>query len=120
MTVKELYEKIHGNYQNALSTMMMDDFIKRMLTKFLQSDPGTGLLSAYESKDYPAVFAAAHSLKGVAGNLALDSIFNKVVPIVEKTRNASSGDAIDIESEMNDFKNEYQFVTKEIKDFLNL
>lgn len=118
MTVKELYEKIHGNYQNALSMMMVDDFIKRMLTKFVQSNSASNLFEAYENKDYPAVFAAAHSLKGVTGNLALTSLYDKVVPIVEKTRNATSNSNIDIESEMNDFKNEYQFVIESINDFL--
>lgn len=118
MTVKELYEKIHGNYEHALHTMMMDDFIKRMLTKFTQSDSAANLFEAYDNKDYPAIFAASHSFKGVAGNLALDSLFDKVVPIVEKTRNSSSDSNIDIESEMNDFKNEYQFVMSELKKFL--
>lgn len=118
MTTKELYEKINGNYQNALNMMMMDDFIKRMLTKFIQSNAASNLFEAYENKDYPAVFAAAHSLKGVTGNLALTSLYDKVVPIVEKTRNATPNSNIDIESEMNDFKNEYQFVIESINDFL--
>ena len=120
MSVKELYEKIHGDYQKALGTMMMDDFIKRMLTKFVQSDPAANLFKAYEEKDYQTVFAAGHSLKGVAGNLALDSIYNKVVPIVEKTRNLEPGSTIDIESEMSDFRSDYQFVIAEIKSFLGL
>ena len=119
MTVKELYEKIHGNYQNALSMMMMDDFIKRMLTKFVQSNPASNLFKAYEDNDYQAVFAAAHSLKGVTGNLALTSLYDKVVPIVEKTRNASPNSMIDVDKEMNDFKAEYQFVIEIINKFLN-
>lgn len=120
MTVKELYEKIHGNYQSALSMMMMDDFIKRMLTKFVQSNPGEQLFEAYQRKDYQGVFAASHSLKGVAGNLALTSIFDKAIIIVEKTRNADSNPNIDIEEEMNDFRTEYQFVLNELKNFLNI
>ena len=118
MSVKELYEKIHGDYQKALSMMMMDDFIKRMLTKFVQNNPGAQLLEAYDNKDYPSLFQASHSLKGVAGNLALTSIFDKVVPIVEKTRNATKESIIDINKEMEEFRNDYNFVIEELKSFL--
>ena len=120
MTVKEFYENIGGSYQNALNTMMMDDFIKKMLTKFLQSDSISNLFMAFEQKDFQKVFAAAHSLKGVLGNLALDPLYNKVIPIVEKTRNANENSNVDLESEMNDFRNEYNLVVVQLKKLLNM
>ena len=119
MTVKGLYEKIHGDYQRAISVMMMDDFIKRMLTKFVQSDSSEELFKAYENKDYQGVFAAAHSIKGVVGNLALTSLFDKIVPIVEATRNFDNP-SINIDKEVANYKNEHQFVMSELKKFLNL
>ena len=38
MTVKELYESFGGNYNAAIQLLMNDEFIKRMLTKFVQSN----------------------------------------------------------------------------------
>lgn len=119
MTVKELYNTIHGDYDRAISVMMMDDFIKRMLTKFVQSDSSNELFKAYENKDYQGVFFAAHSIKGVAGNLALTSLFDKIVPIVEGTRDYNNPSA-NIDKDIEDYRNEYQFVISQLKQFLNL
>ena len=52
MTAKEFYEITKGDYQNALNTMMNDDFIKRMLSKFAQNNAVGELLEAYDNKDY--------------------------------------------------------------------
>jgi HPt (histidine-containing phosphotransfer) domain-containing protein len=120
MTVKEFYENINGSYQNALSTMMNDDFIKKMLNKFLQTNSITSLFEAYKEKDFQKVFAAGHSLKGVLGNLALDPLYNKVVPIVEKTRNIAPNSRVDLDSEINDFQNEYNLVISELKKLLEV
>ena len=116
MTVKELYEKIHGNYQNALSMMMMDDFIKRMLTKFVQSNPASNLFKAYEDKDYQAVFAAAHSLKGVVGNLALTPLFEIASIITEATRNGATPN---IDNEINTLKERYSLIEENFRKFGN-
>ena len=51
MTVKEFYEITSGDYQSALNTMMNDDFIKRMLAKFLQNNAVNDLLEAYGSNE---------------------------------------------------------------------
>lgn len=118
MTVKEFYETTHGDYQAALTTMMMDDFIKRMLGKFVQTSAAPAMFEAYEKKDYPAVFAAAHSLKGVTGNLALTSLFNKIVPIVEATRNVDAGTPVDIDEAMKEYKKEYEFIIAQINILL--
>lgn len=119
MTTKELYESIHCDYQAALTTMMMDAFINKMLGKFIQSNPGADLFAAYEKADFPGVFAAAHSLKGVTGNLGLTALFNKLIPLVEATRNVAANADIHIEKEMNDYKAEHDFVVGQIQRFLN-
>ena len=116
MTVKEFYETTSGDYQSALNTMMNDDFIKRMLAKFLQNNAVNDLLEAYGSKDYEKVFVTAHTLKGVTGNLALISLYNKVIPIVEATRNANG--SVNIDSEVNDFKNAYLQLKEQLEILL--
>lgn len=118
MTAKEFYEITKGDYQSALSTMMNDDFIKRMLSKFAANNAVGDLLDGYASKDYQKVFTMAHSLKGVTGNLALKGLYDKVIPIVELTRNPEGKASIDIDNEINDLKNEYAFLMEQLEIFL--
>ena len=47
---------------------------------------GTQACKALEAKDLKEAFEAAHALKGVAGNLALDPLYDAVCEIVEPLR----------------------------------
>lgn len=50
-------------------------------------DPGFGQLGdAIQKKDYEAAFTAAHTLKGVSGNLGLTPLFDAICAIVEPLR----------------------------------
>ena len=68
MDVKGFYTEIGGSYKDALAIMMNDMLISRMLAKFINGDSVPQMISQYEQKDYRALFASSHSLKGVAGN----------------------------------------------------
>ena len=87
MTVKEFYENVHGDYQGALNLMISDAFITRMLGKFAENNRFDDLLQSYKDKNFKGVFEASHSLKGVAGNLSLKSLYDLIVPIVDAVRN---------------------------------
>ena len=104
MNVKEFYAATNSNYQDALSIMMMDALIEKMITKFM-NDNNVGLMvSLYEQKDYRNLFAAAHTLKGVAGNLAFTQLFNVACVITEATRNS---DDVNLDNEINQLKEAY-------------
>ena len=75
MNVKQFYIETNGSYENALAIMMNDALISRMLTKFIDNNIYEQIVNAYENKDYRALFAAAHSYKGVTGNLALTPLY---------------------------------------------
>ena len=119
MNVKQFYETINGNYSKALETMMSEDFIKRMLTKFMQNNSFKDVMSNYESKNYHGVFEASHSLKGVCGNLALTPLYEKASALCEKTRVLKEGETLDIELEINELKEVYERVTSLINNFIN-
>ena len=56
-------------------------------------DKGFGELeSALRAGDQDAAFAAAHSLKGVLGNLALEPMYRPVVELSELLRHKTPGD----------------------------
>lgn len=39
-----------------------------------------------QAKDLPAAFTAAHTLKGVTGNLSLNVLYRSLLPLVEALR----------------------------------
>ena len=118
MTIKELYEAIGGNYETALNTMMMDDFIRKMLGKFVENNSFSSIVDGYQNKDYKKVFEASHNFKGVTGNLALTSLYNKTLPIVEPTRNFSNITDLNLDNEIAELKKEYEHVVSLIKQVL--
>ena len=115
MDVKEFYNGVKGNYQGALSIMMNDMFIARMLTKFMSGNAIDQLVSLYEQKDYRGVFAAAHTLKGVAGNLAITPLYDIASVITEATRNK---DDADITKEILELKKIHELIKEQYQKYI--
>lgn len=77
---------------------------KRFLVKFVNDPTFTSLCDAVDSKDLKAIEIAAHTLKGITGNLGLDSLFNLSTDILACARN---GNESEIPLLMNQGKEEY-------------
>lgn len=86
MTIKEFYAAINGNYEDALKRMMYDMLISKMLKKFSEGSYLTMINEGIQEKDIKKVFAGAHTLKGVAGNLSFTTLFDLASELCEKTR----------------------------------
>ncbi len=112
MNIKQFYNDIQGSYQNALSIMMNDSLIERMLTKFMSNNVFEQIINSYEQKDFRNLFAAAHSFKGVTGNLALTPLYEISSNITELTRKS---DDVDISKEIQQLKDAYQLVIDSYK-----
>ena len=68
--IKDLYEAIGGSYETALGRLMKDSLVEKFVMKF-PNDPTFGELEqSLAAKDWDTAFRAAHTLKGVAMNLA--------------------------------------------------
>ena len=68
---REIFEVYGADYNSTMARFMGKE---AMYLKFL------------EQQDYEAAFAAAHTLKGVVGNMGLTPLFNAVCAIVEPLR----------------------------------
>lgn len=64
----------------------MQDFYFDLITRSVDDKNFDALGDALAAKDYTAAFEAAHALKGVLGNLALDPLYDAVCAIVEPLR----------------------------------
>lgn len=105
MNVKEFYKSINGDYQYALSIMMNDSLIERMIAKFMSNNSYQEMIDAYDKKDYASLFPLAHSFKGVTGNLALTELYEISSVITEATRNGATPN---LDNEIKALKDSYQ------------
>ena len=90
----------------ALNRFMNNEGLyERFLRKFPADTSYQNLLNAIDSSDFEEAFRAAHTLKGVAGNLGFDNLLTYIVPLVDVFRDKKS----DIPSDqLQGAKDEYQ------------
>jgi len=89
MTIQQLYEKIGGNYEQAVRVMKKDKLIDKYVRKLKDSDAGELLAQAGETMDAAKLFDSAHALKGVCANLGLDALADAADEITEEFRSGN-------------------------------
>lgn len=70
----------------------MEAFYFKMITASVNDANFEKLGKALEANDLEAAFEAAHAIKGVAGNLALDPLYDAVCEMVEPLRSRKEMD----------------------------
>ena len=71
MTVQECYEAFGGNYEEVFSRLRTDERIARFLQKVVDDGSYQLLCDSVASGNVDEAFRAAHTLKGVCGNLSI-------------------------------------------------
>ena len=71
MTVQECYEAFGGDYQEVVSRLRTDERIARFLQKVVDDGSYQLLIDSVASGNVDEAFRAAHTLKGVCGNLSI-------------------------------------------------
>ena len=107
MTIPELYAKLNASYEDAKIRLMNDAIIERFVLKFASDYSLDKLDALVEKKNYPEVFAFAHNLKGVVGNLSFSELFNKASALTEVVRHKNVGDDVTLEKEVAELKTEF-------------
>lgn len=90
MNLQELYEMIGGNYQDVFERMYTDVRIIKYIKKFVDDSTYDELSSFMSSGDAENAFRMAHSLKGMALNLAFTSILKSSSELCELLRNQAT------------------------------
>ena len=86
MTEKEFYEQIGGDYEEAKGRLMSDTLIHRFVLKF-KADPNfDALRCAVAEQRWDDAFACAHTLKGVALNLAFARLSASMIALTDALR----------------------------------
>jgi HPt (histidine-containing phosphotransfer) domain-containing protein len=90
MTVRELYETLGGDYKEAMSRLMNDQFASLMLKKFLANNEYGKMAEAFAQGDRASAFRYSHNLKGVALNLGLNRLGEAVSALCEIARDEAA------------------------------
>ncbi|GFI23370.1 hypothetical protein IMSAGC011_02158 [Lachnospiraceae bacterium] len=87
MSLWEMLEEREVNVKRALLIMRgNEEAYKKFLTEFFSDPDFVRLREAIEAKETQNAFAYAHGLKGMASNLGLDKIYEKLNTLVEILR----------------------------------
>lgn len=74
MTVKEFYDSIGGDYEDAINRFRMESLVQKFLLKFPEDTSYQELVAAVEAGETETAFKAAHTLKGVTANLSMEKL----------------------------------------------
>ena len=84
---KEILEDYGSDYEVTLRRFLGDEiFYLKMLGMLLKDESIQKLNSAIQNGDMTEAFEAAHSLKGIVGNLGLTPLYKAVCAMVEPLR----------------------------------
>jgi len=86
MTLQELYSKINGNFAEAQSRLMKESFIEKFALMYLKDDSFANLQKAIDEGNIADSFRAAHTMKGVAANLAFTELQQAASNLTEQLR----------------------------------
>ncbi|MBT9778880.1 Hpt domain-containing protein [Clostridium sp. MCC353] len=85
--LKEVFQKYGTDYETTMSRFMGSEQMYLKILAMLPRDENLHKLDqALQAGDYPAAFDAAHTLKGMAGNLGLARLYQAVCAIIEPLR----------------------------------
>lgn len=94
MDLREMYERINGDYDSIFSRLHNDERIKKFLAKFADSKMDTAIQNALDACDYETAFREAHTLKGVCANLSLSALERSSSALTEALRGRKENEAI--------------------------
>lgn len=86
MNLKECFDAFAGSYNDAMGRLLTEERVKKFLLMFLKDTSFNELVAAMKSEDYDRAFRAAHTLKGVCANLAIDKLGAAASEITEALR----------------------------------
>lgn len=86
MELKEVYQKVGGDYNAVMDRLLTEDRIKKYLLKFRDSASMDLITKPLEQEDYETAFREAHNLKGMCLNLGLDRLAKSSSDLTELLR----------------------------------
>lgn len=86
MTLKELYDEIGGDYEQAMKVLRIEKLMDKHIRRFPSNPVFAELSAAKEPLDGARLFEAAHAIKGVCSNLGLVKLSSVAADICDEFR----------------------------------
>lgn len=86
MSIEEFYLAVGGSFADVSRRLPTLGMVEKYIKKFADDLSFSQLCGAFENSDMSAAFVAAHTLKGVAGNLGFGNLFRSASAITEALR----------------------------------
>lgn len=119
MTIQECYEKIGGDYDQVAKRLPSASLIHKFVLKFLDDRSYDKLRDAMEKGQRETAFRAAHTLKGVCGNLSFIRLMDSSSKLTEVLRSESEEIPAEAFQMMEDVKKDYALTAEGIREYMN-
>lgn len=96
LTLQEFYSVVGGDYQDAVSRMMMESMLRKFLMKFPTDPSFANLEEALSRNDREEAFRAAHTIKGLCLNLGFGKLYTSSNTLTEALRNEMPANAAEL------------------------
>lgn len=106
VTLEEFYTQVGGSYEEVLGRLRKDSLITKYLGLFGSDQSFADLAKAVPAQDWQGVFAASHTLKGLAANLGLENLRAAASDICENCRNKQPDE--NVQAQFERVEQEYQ------------
>lgn len=116
MTIKELYDALCGDYEEARKRLINDEMVSHFVKRFLTDPTMQNLRDAVAAGDIEASFRAVHTLKGLSANLSFKKLYDASWNLTEQLRprlNQADKEMLDA------LEAEYQRTISVIEQFAN-
>lgn len=90
MELKVFYELVGGDAEKVLDRLPSESMVRRFLGKFPADPSYTDLKASLARREIETAFRAAHTLKGTAGTLGLDTLAAAASALTEALRAADA------------------------------
>ena len=86
MTIQECYAIMGGNYDEVVGRLRTDERVQKFLMLFMKDTSFQDLQHGIETGNVEEAFRAAHTLKGVCGNLSISRLGESSTALCEYLR----------------------------------
>ena len=109
MNLDVCYRELGGKLEDVLKRLPGEAFVKKFLNKFLDDKSYEQLVAAMEARSQEEAFRAAHTLKGICGNLEIKNLGNAVEELTNELRPENNSEITPRADELlGDIKTYYQ------------
>ena len=114
MTIRECYEKMGANYDEAASHLPSEKLIVKYVNKFLGDKSFEELTVAVKAKDWEMAERSSHTLKGISQNLSFNNLQKSSADLNDALKSRNTENAEELYSQI---EADYNRIVSAINEF---